>query len=93
MAHNNAPTSAKILSILESGHHVEMWYYDDKYTREEINPVKSIKITIRPLNDGNDGTAQEVRTRDGEIVAERRVGQPKIDRLVKNRSWTINKQD
>lgn len=93
MTSTTQPTSAKILSIVQqSGHHVEMWYCDDEFTREEVNPGDPVKIVLEPVDDGKVGTVREVRTRGGDEISRRTIGQPKIDELVENRSWSVDKQ-
>ena len=88
--------SAKILSILSCGHEVSMWYCDDEFTREEINPGEPVRIHLRAATqDEWDEIGRKVieyRTRGDEVVVERGAGQPEIENLIRNRSWTVNKQ-
>ena len=88
--------SAKILSILSCGHEVSMWYCDDEFTREKINPGEPVRIHLRAATqDEWDEIGRKVieyRTRGDEVVVERGAGQPEIENLIRNRSWTVNKQ-
>lgn len=91
--HPNAPTSAKILSILKSGHAVEMWWNDSEEERE-LHDI-TMKIRLRPATEEDEeigkGQAIEERIDEGEVLSSKAVGQPRIDRMVRNRSWTVNK--
>ena len=82
---HDAPISAKMLDIVNSGHAVEMDY-------SEADPTNTT-IRFESVSDGNEGTLKELRIRDGDVTAERIIGQPKIENIVKNRKWSVVKND
>ena len=89
--------SAKILSILSCGHEVSMWYCDDEFTREEVNPGEPVRIHLRAATpeeyDEIGRMVIQYRTRGDEVISETGTGQPGIEKLIRNRSWTVDKQN
>lgn len=94
----DSPPSAKIISILRSGDRVEMWHNDSEAEREHLRETQGrepVRIILRQAREGEGGEhtnfVQE-RVQDGETIMTEPIHQPGIDRLVKDRTWTVNEQ-
>jgi len=91
--------SAKIIKTVNNGYRAEMWYCDDKETRErqvEDNTFPQdapVKIVLTHEDDGLDGTVREERFAGDEQICSRIIGQPRISELVKSRSWWTPKDE
>lgn len=89
----------KIVNAVNNGYRVEMWYCDDKETRERQIEDDSfpgdepVKIVLSHEDDGLDGTVREERFEGDERIVSRVIGQPRISKLVKNRSWWTPKDE
>jgi anaerobic glycerol-3-phosphate dehydrogenase len=71
--------SMDVLKEVRSGRHVKMHYSRD-------GPLDTI-IQLSPAPEHPKAIVKEQRIRDGEVTAERFIGQPRIDTLIENRSW------
>lgn len=92
-------TSTKVISIIESGHHVEAFWNDNEEERERMRERigrEPVKIVLRPATDEERTehvSIMQERVQDGETVKCEPIHAPGIDSLLRERSWSVNKQD
>lgn len=81
--------SQKIISIMRSGHHIEMHWGLQEEVRIRLRPVEDGE----PLAEYEHCEFVEERFRGGERIVYKEAHTPSIAKLARNREWTVVKQD